>query len=348
MKAPRKNAGKAVTKRTKLLPDGAGTAVKPDPKPVPALFTARLFPKEAITSPEYDFGPILTPEQMAEKVPPGGRWKEMTLDALAAKALAALVGYGPKQPAPHLQTAEALARGLAALRDFALAGDLDAMRSLGLVLTQAVADLAELARRKPNVVREWSRTQNVVPVLTGRNIGHRKQLVADLDLFAVGEATPYRVNPPKGKKAPDISTSANALAGQLCKHLADHRAISFFLQRPVPVWARLAAKLPPLSKAVWEPWADAAWECLMSATGSHPETDPKLASLGQKAKVKHDKLRKQAAEIERLKRRSGLVAPNRPLHTSNVTPAAIRAEIQQTLREAIRNLAQVTPAPYSE
>ena len=308
MKQPRQNAGKAGTKGTKPI-DGARIAVRP--------FPIHLF-NAAFDAP-HDLGEILTPEQIAAKVPPGGRWKEMTLDAAADKALAALIGYGPKQPAPHLQTARALARGLAALRDFALAGDLDAMRSLGFVLTQAVADLGEMGRRHPEIVREWSRKQNVVPVLTGRNIGHRKQLAADLDALAVGEATPYRVNPPKGKKAPDISTPANALASELCKHLADHRAIFSFLQRPVPKWARLAAKLPPLSKAVWERWADAAWKCILKATDEHPEKNPNLKPLGAKA------------------------AHKAGLQTQRTLAANIRAEIRETLREAIRNLARIPP-----
>jgi hypothetical protein len=157
------------------------------------------------------------------------------------------------------------------------------MRSLGFVLTQAVADLAALARCRPEIVREWSREQNVVPVLTGRNVRHRKQLAADLEAFAVGEATPCRVNPPKGKKAPDISTPANAFAGQLCKHLADTRAIFPLLQKPVPPWARLASKLPPLSNDVWERWADAGWACLLDATDKHPEESPSLRPLGAKA-----------------------------------------------------------------
>ena len=83
-------------------------------------------------------------------------------------------------------------------------------------------------------VVEWSRKENVVPVLTGRNIGQRKQLAADLDAFAVGEASPFRVNPPSGKKAPDVSTVANAIAGQLCQHLARHRFPVGIMERPVP------------------------------------------------------------------------------------------------------------------
>lgn len=341
MKPPRQNVGKAGTKGTKPLPDGAGIAVRP--------FQIHLF--DAAFDAPHDLGEILTPEQMAAKATPqaiaeaNGEPTDKVpasvsprdINRAARKALDALVGRGPKQDVPHFDTALLLAYGLARLRDFALAGDRDAMRWLGFVLSQAVADLAELARQKPKVVREWSRKQNVVPVLTGKNKGHRTQLAADLDDFGVGEATPYRVNP-QGKKVPVISTPANALAGQLCQHLAYHRAIFPCLQKP-PEWARLAAKLEPLSNATWERWADAAWECLMSATGSQPQADPKLAPLGSKATAKQDKLNKEAADLEHLKRRSGLIYSKRPLHARKVTPAAIRAEIHETLKEAVRMIA---------
>jgi len=344
MKPPRQNVGKAGTKGTKPLPDGAGIAVRP--------FQIHLF-NAAFDAP-HDLGEILTPEQMAAKVPRGGRWKEMTLDAAADKALAALIGYGPKELAPHFDTARLLAKGLARLRDFAIAGDAAAMRVFGSVLSQAVADLGEMARRKkPEVVREWSRKQNVVPVLTGKNKGHRTQLAADLDAFGVGDATPYRVNP-QGKKVPVISTPANALAGHLCKHLADTKAKFRLLKRPVPPWARLASKLPPLSKAVWERWGDAAWACLLDATDRHPEENASLAPLGRKAKDKHDRERKDAAERERVKRRAGYLPSaarrlqNETAQGSRTLAGNVRAEIRQTLREAICNLASVSPAPYSE
>jgi hypothetical protein len=284
--------------------------------------TARPFPIHLFnaTLDAHDLGEILTPEQMAAKVPHAAA--PAAIDRAARKALDALAGCGPKQPVPHVYTAEALARGLAALRNFALAGDPDAMRSLGFVLSQAVADLGEIARRHPEIVREWSRKQNVVPVLTGRNIGHREQLATDLDAFGVGEATPYRVNP-QGKRVPDISTPANALAGQLCQHLAYYRAIFPCLQKP-PEWARLAAKLRPLSKADWKQWANAAWACLLDATGKHPEENPNLKPLG--AKATHT---------------DGLQTP-RTLATN------IRAEIRQTLHEAIRNLASIPPSAPPE
>jgi hypothetical protein len=291
----------------------------------------------------HDLGEILTPAQMAANVPPAAT--PAPIHRAARKALDALAGCGPKQPVPHVYTAEALTRGLAALRDFALAGDQDAMRSLGFVLSRAVADLGEMARRHPEIVREWSRKQNVVPVLTGKNIGHRKQLAADLDAFGVGEATPYRVNPPKGKKVPDISTPANALAGQLCKHLDQHRAIFPFLQRPVPEWARLASKLPPLSKAVWKKWAEAAWACLLDATDGHPENNADVAKLGAKGRAKHTQSLKKAAEKERLLRRAGIIPSAVRRHPS--IAKQIRTAIYEELKEVIYKLAsdQRPPVP---
>jgi hypothetical protein len=216
---------------------------------------------------------------------------------------------------PHLETRLALSAGLARLRDFALAGDLDAAAALGAVLSEAVADLAELARRKPEVVRAWSSKQNVVPVLTGRNIGHRKQRDAELAAFAVGTVSRYRVNPPPGRKAPDLSSPANEIAGHLCRHLAEHRAKARVLKKLVPRWVRLTANLPELAKETWEPWADAAWECLLDATAGRPEGFPSLRTLGRKAE-----------------NRDGLKTPR-------TLAANVRAEIRQTLREAIRTLA---------
>jgi hypothetical protein len=267
MKPPRQNVGKAGTQGTKPLPDGAKIAVRPFPiHRFNAAFDAR-----------HDRGEILTPAQMAAKVPHAPTPAD--INRAARKALDALVGCGPKQTVPHLDTALLLAEGLARLRDFALAGDRDAMRWLGFVLSQAVADLAELARQKPEVVREWSRTQNVVPVLTGKNAaqtGTKKdvgQLRRDLDDFDVGALSPYKINPaPKrGGGSFNAATPVDALAGNLCQHLASYRAMLPLLQKPVPQWAQLAAGLPELTKAHATQWRDAAWDCLMSATGSQPE-----------------------------------------------------------------------------
>ncbi len=226
MKPPRQNVGKAGTKGTKPLPDGAGIAVRP--------FPIHLF-NAAFDAP-HDLGEILTPAQMAMKVPRGGRWNEMSLEAAADQALDALIGYGPQQPAPHSSTVCALEKGIRGLRNFALAGDKDAMNWLGYLLTQAVGDIAEMARRHPEIVREWSRKENVVPVLTGKNVaqtGSKKdvgQLRRDLDAFDVGAATPYQINPTvkRGGGTFNAATPVNALAAGLCARRATrHRAQTF-------------------------------------------------------------------------------------------------------------------------
>ena len=267
MKPPRQNVGNAGTKGTKPLPDGAGIAVRP--------FQIHLF-NAAFDAP-HDLGEILTPEQMAAKVPLAPTPAD--INRAARKALDALVGCGPKQTVPHLDTALLLAEGLARLRNFAIAGDAAAMRLLGSVLSQAVADLAELARRHPEIVREWSRKQNVVPVLTGKNAaqtGTKKdlgQLRRDLDAFDVGALSPYNINPaPKrGGGTFNATTRVNTVAGGLIHHLGNHRYSTLLMARPVPPWAEMAAVLPELTKATATQWAKAAWECLKSATGSQPE-----------------------------------------------------------------------------
>lgn len=283
MKSPRKTVGKAGTKGTKPLPDGGGIAVR--------AFPIHLFDA---TLDAHDLGEILTPSQMAAKATPhaiaeaNGEPPDKVPASVSprhiakatGKAIAALVGSGPKQDVPHFDTALALAEGLARLRDFALAGDAAAMRSLGDVLSLAVADLAELARKKPEVVREWSRKQNVVPVLTGKNAaqtGTKKspvgQLRRDLDAFDVGALSPYKINPaPKvGGGTFNAATPVDALAGHLVHHLGKHRYSTLLMAHPVPDWAKLAADLTELTKANATQWRDAAWECLMSATGSQPE-----------------------------------------------------------------------------
>ena len=267
MKPPRQNVGKAGTQGTKPLPDGAGIAVRPFP----------IHRFNAAFDAPHDLGEILTPEQMAARVPLAPTPAD--INRAARKALDALIGCGPKQTVPHLDTALLLAEGLARLRDFALAGDAAAMRSLGDVLSQAVADLAELARKKPEVVREWSRKQNVVPVLTGKNAaqtGTKKdvgQLRRDLEDFDVGALSPYKINPaPKvGGGTFNAATPVDALAGLLVHHLGNYRYSTLLMAHPVPKWAQLAADLTELTKANATQWREAAWECLMSATGSQPE-----------------------------------------------------------------------------
>lgn len=274
MKPRAGTTAKVGTKGTKSLPEGVGVAVKP-------------FPIDAFSQDElgrHDLGEILTPEQMAAKVPLGASPGKIA--AAMRKALDALAGCGPGQVIPHLETRLALSAGLARLRDFALAGDRDAAAALGAVLSEAVADLAELARRKPEVVRAWSSKQNVVPVLTGKNVaqtgnpkkGDIGQLRRDLDAFAVGQASPYKINPEhrRGGGAFNANTQVNALAGALCQHLATYRFPDSIMKSPVPKWARMASRLKPLSKESAKEWGAAAFECLMSATGSQPETFLKL------------------------------------------------------------------------
>jgi len=300
-------------------------ATKKHTLPDVALLPVAPFPLAAINAKDYphDLGQVQTPEEMARHVPPGGRWKEITITDAADKALAALIGSGPVQTPPHFNTAMHLHEGLARLRDYALAGDADAMKWLGYVLSHAVADLGEMARRHPEIVRTWSRKQNAVPVLTGRNKGHRDELAADLAAFAVGEGSPYRINP-MGKKVPDISTPANRLAGMLCAHLNQYRDPVEIMRPPVPTWARMASTLPELSaRGAWTQWADAAWECLLDATDRHPETHPVLAKLGTKGA-----------------RKDGL-------QNTRTRAANVKAEIRQTLREAIQKLAAPEPV-YSE
>lgn len=268
MKPPRQNVGKAGTQGTKPLPDGVGIAVRPFPI---RILNARPFPKKAVTSPEsfHDLGEILTPEQMAAKVPPGGRWEEMTLAAAAAKALAALVGSGPRQAFPHLDTYAALDEGLARLRDHALAGDASAFAWLGLILRHAVADFHEIASKHPATAAAWGKKQNTLPALVGRNPGHKSDLEGAFALFHLGEASPYRVNsePRRGGRAPNASTPANALAASLCEHLNAHRPPSFVVRDcrpPVPGWVKLASTLDELSSKTAGKWAEAAVELLRS------------------------------------------------------------------------------------
>ena len=110
-----------------------------------------------------------------------------------------------------------------------------------------------------------------------------------------------------------------------------------------------SARYSPPSK-----WGDAAWACLLDATDGHPEENASLAPLGRKAKDKHDRERKDAAERERVKRRAGYLPSaarrlqNETAQGSRTLAGNVRAEIRQTLREAICNLASVSPAPYSE
>jgi hypothetical protein len=296
------------------------------PKPV-GLPLIREFTLEADGElrTSHDLGKIIPAAEQATA--PGAARPPHVLERDCAERLAALVGSGPRQGVPHSLTATVLAEALARLRDHALNGDKDAMQCLGYVLSQAVADLREIARKTPEVAKEWGRDQSVVPVLAGRNKGHKKAVEEDLAAFEVGEGSRYRINPPPRKKAPDVSTFANKLAGDLCAHLADARAkakLHGALRRalpdqvsPLPKWAKIASSLPDLSKATWEKWAEAAWDCLLSATEGNPERIPSLWKLCAKA------------------RKDGRKGREWKLTEASDT----RAEIRQTLREAIKVLA---------
>jgi hypothetical protein len=290
--------------------------------PADALLTFRPFPKAAINSPEtfHDLGPVAPPSAQAKAL--GANLPSHVLEADARKLLDALNGSGPRQEPPHSGTACTLDAALARLRDYALFGDAAAFAALGFILRNAVADFHEIARRHPALAASWGETQNTLPALTGRNPGHAADLDAAFDRFRLGEKSPFRVNPPQGKKAPNINTAANVIAAGLCAHLDAHRRPVAMFRAPVPPWARLAAVLPDLDTATASAWVDAAWALLLETTGGHPEEFQSLAALGAKGA-----------------RKDGLQSP--------ATKAAnVRAEIRQSIREAIHLLARkkvITP-----
>lgn len=285
MKTPRKSPAKEITK--------TAPAKIPDACKLPV----RRLNLRALIEDAHDLGEVVSPEEQARaKHADANPWQ---IAKAAKQALAALAGSGPRQDAPHFLTALTLQDGLARLRDHALAGDKDAFAWLGFLVSQAVADLGEVARRHPKLAGEWGAKHAIVPVLTGKNKGHKEELAETLALFRVGEDSPYRVNP-NGKRVPNIRTEANRIAGALCQHLS---------------LAKASSPLPKLSSETWEEWEAAAWRCLLDATDQHPERVPELARLGVKAT-----------------RKDGLQSPR-------TLAANVKAEIRQTLSEAIRGLA---------
>ena len=284
--------------------------------------TVNPFPLHAVATDQHDFGQILTPKQMEEKFPSGVPFE--AIRSAVEKTMPVLVGSGPHQNGPHMMTFHALEFGIKRLRDFALAGDKAAMRCLGSLLWDGVSDLCEIARRHPELVRPWSRECNVVPVLTGKNLGHKKELKVMLDAFAVGEASPCRVNPPLRRRGPDVTNLANRIAASLCGYLNDYRDSSGVPLMPSCERVRMISRLPPLSKATWKKWADAGWESILHVTGGKPEEDEDLKDLGVKATHKAG------------------------LQSQKTKASNMRAEIHQTLREAIYALARGSPALYSE
>jgi hypothetical protein len=76
----------------------------------------------------------------------------------------------------------------------------------------------------------------------------------------------------------------------------------------------MALDLPELSTRTWEKWEDAAWECIIYSTCGHPEKLSALRILGRN-KANLDGLGGQRTK-----------------------DANVKAEIRQTLKEAIQKL----------
>lgn len=219
------------------------------------------FPLERALSGAHDLGKTATPAEMAKAEHADA--DPESVSRAASKAIAALLGNGPRQPAPHFYTASTIEAALRGLRDHAIAGDLNALNWYGYIVSNAVADLSEMARRYPEKVRTWSRSQNTVPVLTGKNKSHRVELDNDLEAYDVGAASPYHANPLGGKKAPDFSTLKNRIAGALAQHIRLHDP-----------------SLPDLTKRNAKRWAEVGWELILQSTDGKPENHPELKKLG--------------------------------------------------------------------
>ena len=263
---------KKTSRLNNLLP-----RVQPFPMELIAKELERLRNDGPLCAGAHDLGTVKTPEEMARDVPTGGRWKEFTRETAARKSLVTLVSSGPQQCPPHLETSMVLGEGIARLRDFVLAGDQQAMEQLGFLLAQAVADLAEVAQRQPEVVRKWSRRRSTVPVNAGLGLAHRKVLKEELEeVFQVGTDSPFRLIQSR-KKGADFRNPRNAFAGYLCEHLSRYRGPAIH-RKSVPHWAALASQLPELSTQSVPAWRDAAWECVMDATSGQPERHPVIKS----------------------------------------------------------------------
>lgn len=288
--------------------------------PADCLLPVRPFPKEAVTSPEtfHDLGEIRTPAQMAEAkhadAPPE------KLAPAARQALAALVGSGPRQAAPHIDTMLHLGEGLARLRDHAVAGDAAAFNLLGYLLWDAVADFHEVARRHPEAAAAWGEKLGFLPMLVPRKIARpskkttalHTELERTFALFQLGEKCPVRVNPDGGRN-PGAETPVNVLAAGLCRHLADHRAAFPILRPPIPRWARLAAELPELDRDHARAWGEAAWE-LLRASFAHDHELVTFCGLGKPRESESESgAGAQVSEIRRrLLRAIETIAPARP------------------------------------
>ncbi len=272
-----------------------------------ATIPVRPFPKRAVTEPGvfHNLGPVVTPAEQAKAKHADAPPHEVA--AAARQAMDALAGSGPSQTPAHSDTALALETALARLRDHAIEGDAAAFAWLGYVLRNAVADFHEVARRNPDVAAAWGETQNTLPVLAGRNKGHAREAESLFTLFRLGGKSPYRVNPEAraGGHAPDAANAVNALAAGLCQHLAVHRLPVAAMRAPVPAWARLASRLPELSRETADAWADAAKELLKSSFSNDADLVAHC-ELGDSREFESegDGVGKQVAEIHRRIRRA--------------------------------------------
>lgn len=246
------------------------------------VLSARPFPVEAAQNDSYDLGEIKTPAEMARADQADANPE--SISNASSKAIAALVGSGPRQPAPHCYTAHAIETALRGLRDHALAGDCDAMAHYGSIVFESVATLAEMLKRNPEVVRSWSKTLALAPVLAGRNIGHRKAVDQLLSDYQVSEEGRFAVNPITGAGKSDSFDSTKPiakLAGDVVQHLNAHRLPLSVFKSPIPKWVLMASALPELTKETSDDWFEAGWECILSATASRPEENAFLWMFGK-------------------------------------------------------------------
>jgi len=285
--------------------------LRAQPLPVERIRAAYEVVRRSAKLPKRYPGPTQTPAQMTAHAP-----RDISPDTVAMRTnewFRALVATGPNQSAPHTATAETISQGLNRLRDFAAAGDAAAMRCYGRIIAEAVSDLSELARMHPEHVQAWSAVLPVVPVLTGRNRGHKSDLAADLDAFAVGQDSPVKINPQakRGGAGFNARTPGIFLAGALIDCMNQHSKALAFYPEPVPPWLRLFCALESAGPATAAQWADAAWEYLLDGTDGKPEAF--FWDLG--------------------KGKATAAGGGKRTAASNV-----RAEIRQTLREAIARM----------
>jgi len=228
--------------------------------------------------------------------------------------LRALVGSGIYQEQRHYDTADAAYWVLSHLRDFALLGDQDAMDCFAGVLSRAVLDFTELSIQAPTVVQKWARKNDMVPAMVGKNPAHRRALEILLESLQLGEESPLRITPKKGKKAPDIGITANHIAITLFEYIEDVRAGCIRLPMARALHQTLV-NMPPFSASEAEIWAEAGWQIVLMCTNDQPESNEILKPLG------------------------GNVGKKAGLAQARTKAANVRAEIKQTLKESFQKLA---------